>query len=662
MGVLTWLVALASVADVRVTLAPADAGAVCVLRDAAGAVSAARPVRAEGGGRFVFGRAPRHTLSCEAPGFEPLDLDASGTAELPPRIELQRARTVTLLRTDDRPAVVVEWRLPGPTTLIARRPGPGEGAVAVPVATSGRVLRLRRGDRSPVSLIVPPGTADLAFELPAAAAGGEVFGALAPVRYRPDALVLESAAFQRTLKPDAAGFFQATGVPAGTYSLAPLYRGGVPGRPATVVVRSGETADVMPLGLPPTGAARFTLEPAHCGESGLTLGLHRRADQAAGPAELTRRFPSASCELELQGLDEGIWTAALARADAGFEVEASASFTVARGERVDVPLLPSARVTGFVTLGGLPGAALRLLFRLGPDEWNAETAEDGSYSVLLGPTGSYAVSIRTAQGLPSQSFVRPYVAGRQEDSFELGDGGLVVRVARDDGTQVAETVTLSLSARDGPRTSGAFDPRLGEPARFVGLPLGEYTIAASTESGLVSTTPGRVELSAEVPSAEADVLLGRHAGVLRLVDPSGLVVAGARASVGDAPLAEASPGVFRLDTVAAGERIQVLAPGFTPMCRVLVSGDLPELVLPLQAAPEQMTLRLAPELPWQTGSLVGLPGSDCPVAVDQVDSEIQWEPHAVTVRLKLPRGVYLFYLGSQANQADVPGELVLSAN
>ena len=310
-----------------------------------------------------------------------------------------------------------------------------------------------------------------------------------------------------------------------------------------------------------------------------------------------------------------------------------------------------------MSAAGAPAAGQRLVFQMAADRWNAMTDARGAYEVRLGAPGEYLVSVLAAQDLPSRSFARAFAPGDQQEDIELGPGTIEVWIRAEPGTRLDGAVDLALFEAQGRRLSGRFE--VGEdPAIFKGLDYGQYTVTGTTASGLRSRNEARVDLSADAPSGRVDLFMARGGGLLRVVGADGVPLDGARASAGDAPLPEREPGLFDLAGVPAGERLVAHAPDHVPVCR-LMSGDLASPVLPLPVADGVFTLRLRADAPWRDLLLIGLPGSDCPLAVHDLEPHVETGDYAMSITLQLPRGSFAVALEGQVHTASAPGDLDL---
>jgi hypothetical protein len=649
--------------DVRVAVR-AGTAASCALKDAAGAPADAR-LSGPTAGRWTWKRLPGDVLSCTSPGFEPLDLDP-GRGALPAEITLEMlpARTVTLEASWAGLETAVEWRAlvkgaPG-TVLIARQSVLVGDRLTLPVAMRPRVLRLRPRGASPISLYLPEpeGSSPLTLRLPAPAPGGEVFGMLPAHAFTPAALEVTAGATTLTAEPDSRRVFRASGVRAGPATLVPRYRGGVRGKRRSLVIPPGQTVELLPLDLPEPGAVSLLAAPEVCAREFLPALLSlRRVAEGGGlePAVVEQAVREPPCQRELEGLEEGTYEAALVRSGEKPEILASSRGHVFRGERLALALAaPEVRVSGRITFGeDRPAAGLSVRFELEEQTWTTQADENGEYAMSLGAEGEYGISVRTAAGLPSASFSRRFQKGAQRADFELAETTVSIRVGRSDGAPIEEEVQLALTSKAGQRLAAAWSPTSENETLFVGLDFGEYWVTGATPSGLASSSAERVDLTAEQPVAEVEIVLDRHDGRLKVVDEAGVPLP-AEVLAGDRPLTPQGNGSFRLAGIAMGERLRVLAPGYVPVCRRLQPQDLPELRVVLPSPTDRLTLHFAADLPWGSGLLQGLPGSDCPIEITELEFAEQTGADRTTVVVRLPRGRFQFTMGA-ASYAVTPG-------
>ena len=651
--------ALAGAPEVRLTVRAGGTAAQCALRDRSGASAGAR-LREAGAGVRLWQRLPGDVVSCSGPGFEPLDLDP-GQAPLPAELalDLPPARPVTL--EGDWGEASIEWRelRAGHTSLVARRSMRVAGPLMLPVARTDRVLRVRPPGGSPVSFFIPAGGAALTLRLPARQPGGEVFGLLPPHAFRPQELVL-SAAMRIPLNGGRA--FRAGGLAPGAYRMVPRYRGGLEAEPVPLVVRAGETLELLPLPVDEPAAVTLTAGDEVCQRGQLPARLAIRkvmADPPSHPPLVTQAIVAAPCRRELEGFAAGLYEAQLLRERSGQppEVLATARWDAVAGQKAAVALAaPEVRISGRLTFGAdRPAAGHTLAFDRDGQRWTtAAASEDGEFALSLGAVGDYAVTVQTPAGVAAASFTRHLAAGDRRADFQLPEAGVHVRLSRADGAAIAGAVQVALIPKTGERLTASWTPGVEPEVHFDGVPFGEYVVTGTAGGGLASARELRVGLTPDDPRAEVELVLERQSLRLIVVDEQGAPIAGAGIVVGEAMLEGRGTGVFQLEGVPAGERLRVHAEGYAPVCRALQPEDLPEMRVVLVHATEALLLHVPPGVAWEDGLLLGLPGSNCAVVV----TELLTGPYAGTpdtIVLRVPRGRFELLLGAQAYAAIAPG-------
>ena len=452
-------------------------------------------------------------------------------------------RVVTLAVADGPRPVTIEWRAlePAGTRLVAAREVTLQGRVPVTVPDGTSLVRVVEAGGAPRSFFVPAEAVDAAFELGPRARGGEILGRLPPFRYRPTSLQL-SGPTKGELLIGEDGVFQRAALAAGAYDLTPVYRGRGAGQPSyRVSVVDGKTTELLPLDLPATGAARLDVGNALCAEAGLRLLLA----PTRSPASAIGIARAPDCALVVEGLEPGEWRISATAGGERNDPRGEAVFTIAADEATDVAVRAYARVVGSVTVGGEPADGLQLRFEHGVRRWHVATDPEGSYEVVLGEPGEYAVAVGGGD-VPSRTFRRAYGAGEQREDVELATGAIAVVVRVRGVTATDEPVDLGLFATDGRRRAGRVQLPGGRGA-FAGLDFGTYTVTASTASGLRSREPAHAELTASSPTASVELVLERGGGTLRVVGESGAPLADASATVAGRALPPRAPGVFGLD-------------------------------------------------------------------------------------------------------------------
>jgi hypothetical protein len=652
----------AGLADIEVSVRAGRAGRVdCAVRGAPADRLARTPA-----GDWRWRRVAGEVLTCSSPGFEPLDVEAAQPG-LPPRIhrELWPARSLTLL-ADGPVEGVVEWRGLGEaaTVVIARQPVSFRERLELPVAHAERVVRILPNGLSPLSLFLPAGAGSVTWRVGRSRPGGELFGRLPAIAFPPVGVEVSGPGGTRVIEPDARRVFQASSLVPGAYTLAPVFRGGLRGRAQKVGVPSGQTVELLPWALPAAGALSLRAAAEVCVAQYFPARLQLRRVNAEGgldPRPLAD-LPAPPCERDLEGLEEGTYEASL-RAATGAEPVGTARVAVLAGRKAQVRLEATAvRLSGRVTMGREhPAPGVTLVFENDGRTWTARSDENGEYRATLGAAGDYRVSLPALADVVEASFTRSFRAGDQTADFSLGAGAVHVRAARDDAAPLKEAVQVTLTARSGRRFSSSWDPDQEREKRFLGLEPGVYWVTAASAAGLVSQGAAPVELTLEQPLAEVDLVLGRHEGLLEVVDEAGGPVTSARVDGHERVLTASGPNTFTLQATPLGEWLKVRASGFLTACRIVREDDLPTMRVVLRRTLESVTLYLDPQLPWDAGRLEA-PGSDCPLSMSDLEYEAQPELNRTTVKIRLPRGRYQLAVEAVTRAVEAPGADVTFAS
>ena len=568
------------------------------------------------------------------------------------------ARTLTL-QADGPVEGVVEWRVlgAGGTVVIARQPVRFQGSLELPVARTARVVRITPRGMSPSSRFLPAGDAGVTWRLPRARPGGELFGRLPAVPFPPTGVEVTGPGGKTLIEPDALGVFQASSLAPGASMLSPVFRGGLRGRAQSVVVRAGETVELLPWALPAAGALSLQSAPEICVAQYFPARLQLRRVSASGGLESrpVADLPAPPCARELEGLEEGTYEASL-RAARGAGAVGATRVAILAGQKAQARLGATVvGLSGRVTMGtDHPAPGVTLVFENDGQTWTARSDENGEYRATLGTAGEYRVSIPALADVVEAAFTRSFRAGEQTAHFSLGAGAVHVRLARYDSAPLEEAVQVTLTAPSGRRLTGSWDPQQEPEKRFLGLEPGSYWVTAASASGLVSQGAPPVELTPEEPLAEVDLVLGRHEGLLEVVDEAGAPVASARVEGNEMVLAASGANTFALRETPLGEWLKVRAPGYLTACRIVREDDLPTMRVVLRRTLESVTLQLDPQLPWDAGRLEA-PGSDCPVSMSDLEYEAQPGRERTTVRIRLPRGRYQLAVEAVIRAVEAPG-------
>jgi hypothetical protein len=202
-----------------------------------------------------------------------------------------------------------------------------------------------------------------------------------------------------------------------------------------------------------------------------------------------------------------------------------------------------------------------------------------------------------------------------------------VRTAKSD-----QPVTVYIEWREGSRV-----PTLPAGERHIltrNLDFGEYYVSATQGDVHVSTIQ-RVTISRSQPTATVDLDLAENHSSLLIVDQQWRPVAADRVGpISPAHylmgrtnlLRETTPGEYSLDNLRPGMFVKIKAQGFVSACVTVPRND--RVVARLETGrrveirlPRDMTPAVVREL----SALSGIPGSDCPVPLRELDFQLVGE-------------------------------------
>ncbi|MEM8996248.1 MAG: carboxypeptidase-like regulatory domain-containing protein, partial [Acidobacteriota bacterium] len=508
--------------------------------------------------------APGDVVRCDLDAYEPLDA-ACPEAPCPGEttLRLRPGRALELVDSGAPGAVEVEWRRfgePGAASeLVARRrlatpaaPGP---RVLYSAAAEDRLLRLRADGGAPETFFVPAALSE-GVEADGAAlplapawpgAGGELFGFIEAGGSWPTALRLSDAKTVHELTIDEWGQFGASGLPPGRYQLRATFRGGWRTEGPTIRVEEGETVELLPWGLSPSGGVDLDLGPGLCAEATAAGTLRVRFGHRRERDRVLELDPEV-CRHRVEGLAPGQWRLVLDRAAESDTAmrrrsdrpSSTASVEIVAGEIAWATLTkPAVRVTGRVTAGGegLPGVGVRVAPAprdgaspaatptsrddFGGWTGSAETEADGVFTLEARAPGPAVLHLFSEDGFPVVSRDVELVVGTVRQDFDLGDGRIRVSVSSAEG-RPAGPVTLEAWDVAGHRLvrTGSLEADQ-ESTLIFGLEFGRYELNAFTEGGLATLERPQVELSKLRPDGEAELVLEKQRAVATVLDANG---------------------------------------------------------------------------------------------------------------------------------------------
>jgi len=582
---------------------------------------------------------PGDRLQCDAPALEPIDLEGGACSPTSRRLAFKPSAFTNL--DFDGPAVV-EWRAETPTAtrLIATRQV--VGPARLPIAAGGRILRVFRAQYSPVT-IQAVANGDQRFDRPRN--GGELFGRIQMKTINPITVQIDGPS-EMEVPIDESGRFSAVGLLPGDYRAFPVYRGGVRGVARNLLVSAAQTTELFSLVKEPVGGVLIDVAPAMCGaDDRMNVTRVQSQLRSATFERAIQKQLAEGCEFHLEGLKPGRYEATVhdrqhndLKAAEDFVIEADQLARANVGE-------PRVVVEGRVTLGDKPGGHLLLAFERTNNSgrlWVTETNDDGSYHLQLDRPGNYSVEARAARHLGAQSLLARLQDGFNTFDVNLTESRLTVRLLRSDAKPIDEIVSVHIDGL-GKAKSGFVMPKEGNVLEFAGIPLGNYVVTADTSSGLVSLAPANTTISKTNPEAEVTLTLASSIGELRLIAGDGSPIQGARVQVGARILEETQPGTFELKSVAPASHVVISAPGFVPMCHMLLAKDMHQTTVAMSRGTHAVEINFTPPIHAPIGEITGLPGSTCPVPLAFTSFVTTEDMTSTTLRIVgLPEGRFSY--------------------
>jgi len=603
---------------------------------------------------FEWSCIPGDRLQCDAPSLEPIDLDGSSCAGSGARLSFQKSGFFSI--RSDGPATV-EWRAETAkgTRLIATRRV--ESSAPLPVSISGRIIRIHRGQWSPVSYHAVPGD-QIAVER--AKSGGEAFGRIEKKRIHPARVLLDGPTHLEA-PIDYEGRFSAFGLIPGEYEAIPIYLGGIrgPGQPVRIV--GAKTSEVYGLVREPVGGILLGIAPEVCNPTDRVsvTRVQARARSATFERAIQKSL-SEGCEWQLEGLRPGRYEATITNPEHN-DLKAADDFTI-EADRLAWASIGEPRVVveGRVRLGEKPGAGLLLAFTRANNSqrlWVAETDRNGEYRLALDRAGNYSVEVRASRRMGAEAVLARLDDGVNRFDLNLPETRLTVNLQRADGQPIDEIVAVHLDGLSKTR-SGLVLPRDGHVLEFAGIPMGNYLVTADTNSGLISVQPGAASIARSTPEANVVLTLATSIGELRLLSSEGGPVQGARVQINSRILDEHEPGVFELKSVSPGNEVLVSAPGLIPVCHVLMAPDFHRSVIVMSRGSHAVEINFTPPVSGPIGEIIGLPGSTCAVPLGITLFSATEDANTTTIRIVgMPEGRFSYRptLVTPPQTMDVPG-------
>lgn len=527
-------------------------------------------------------------VRCDFDGAEPVDIPLESVCSSR-ALPVKRAE-MAAIGTNGRAELAMEWlqfEETGTVEIVATRDALADGALSFYLARlDGRFVRFVRAGASPVTMPAATLLGGRRPVLPDSHPGGEIIARIQPGRVQPELYRVEGA-WNGEMKPDIADVVWLRGVPAGAYSIVPVYPGGVTGRPIAVIVED-EKSTAFALRTEAVGAIQVAADFMACLESDeLRIAAITTATSATTTASakknVARLRHDGECNRTISGLQPGRYEVSLEN-QAGPLV--TRTIEVAAQTVSSLHLTASlVQVSGLVLLNRKPLRELRVEFRpsdadvVGPPI-GADIDASGRYRATLPEPGLYRATLR-ARGVALMGQERELIVKSGTNTFDWSlTGGTVAIQIRGRDNRAPVWVTLR---RVSPTGFGVIEEtwqltqgdRL--PVVVQGLALAEYAVYARQDGISPARVSQRelVRLTMAQPEADVALQLMENFGVLSVRDPGGIPLGWASVAITELEtLPQLNPGVFSLEGVVPGTPLTITAPGFTPVRVLAPAGNL----------------------------------------------------------------------------------------
>jgi hypothetical protein len=548
-------------------------------------------------------------VSCDAPGFEPIDTPAAEVCKHS-RLPWVRSAQIQLRTKETLSHARIEWHSFGADanwTSQATRllPPPAKPFIEASFIAS-RIIRVVRPGASPVSIPTVWLRDSRVWELPSAVAGGEVLIAVEDVPIKP-------GEFQITPLGRTAKFVQdfavLTGLPPGEYTLVPVYAGGIVGQSARFEIRSEETTPIY-LKATNVGGAQIFHEAGSCSSAEvLTLSkavtLDAPARKAVELVPVITQPSTPTCDWTVAGLQPGNYRATVYAND---QTLASAEFDVQVQQFATVRLAqPIVSAFGRLTLNGEPAAQRTIeFFQTGSSSRiSATTDADGNYRVFMSKPGEYLMAVR------GWSQTRKVVVRKDETQLDWAVTGGILTVTVNG---MVEESHIEIRRANPDTLIWRELPREAVRHSFEGIPFGTFDVIARSKNR--SSKQVSVTLSMNDPEKEIILDLHTNRSFLALRAHNGTAIGGAKFSRLFPHPQEVTAGIYSLEGVAPGTELRIKPPApWAPICIVAPENRDREVVLEEGA---RALLELIGFERWELGSdlgrISGVRTSDCSVA------------------------------------------------
>lgn len=480
------------------------------------------------------------------------------------------------------------------------------------------------------------------------------------------------------------------GLPAGRYTVRPVYAGTVTGAGVVVDVVDGRVVEVpMPLGH--VGGVRFDVDPGMCEPDHdwtFSFMTHLAPDHPGNQPTAERPLPSAkTCQREVGGLAPGSYTVRVTPPHRELPMFYT-NLQVRGGEWASIRMArPPVVVRGRVTSNGEPVSGVQVDIRstnlppltgvaplvTGPQFAQSVTDKEGRYALGLGPPGMYRQTLReTGQlempGIPEEIELR---LGVNDNDLEIGGGTLRVWLT-ERGASMPPDRSVTLTVQSLPQRpkrpvvanpSEPFDLRLVTPGRYIVSATAQSVDAGGQPVTLVAAQQKEVVIAQRTTTDVSIDLIERDEMWLDVMHTSGTAIGGAYVVPypGTPSLRTDDNGRVSLMSVPVGTRLPIRTQAWGITCHTVTTDVLQRVVVP--DASETLVLTSTKDSNPLSGrrllggaTIAGLPGATCAVPYEALSVGETRGTTSVDFKIQLPPGVYaLTLLDGRVLQVTAPG-------
>jgi hypothetical protein len=273
--------------------------------------------------------------------------------------------------------------------------------------------------------------------------------------------------------------------------------------------------------------------------------------------------------------------------------------------------------------------------------------------------------VSATSALPSVSREVSLEVGHNDVVLDLPATEVRVTVVPPDGPspELVQIVLHGPADEAGDSRAGFVTGTDGLKGRFVGVGFGEYRVSAFTTDGVPASSmaPAVFAVSSTQPSLDVTLHLVRRTLTVQVLGEDGKAIDYAEIMALHRRLERTDGSAFDASWMPAREEMVVRAAGMLSACRYAGREASQSIRLePLQDA--RARIKLLDARGMIGGTLIGLPGSDCPVPVVHMD--VDWaalDDGSVEMTIRgLPAGEYGYRAGERApvERVRAPGELL----